>query len=50
MNAEKLRGILEKHEKWLDGEDDGEVKAAQKALVTLANQFHRVGECGRIEE
>ena len=30
--------------------DDGEVKAAQKALVTLANQFHRADECGRIEE
>ena len=30
--------------------DDEEVKAAQKALATLANQFHRVDECGRIEE
>ena len=116
MDAEKLREVLEKHEKWLNREDggeqadmrcsdmrwadlrladlsgadlreadldfscwplwcgsldvivdkriaaqlaypfcriicdDGEVKAAQKALVTLANQFHRVDECGRIEE
>lgn len=30
--------------------DDDEVKAAQKALASLANQFHRVDECGRIEE
>lgn len=30
--------------------DDDEVKAAQKALAPLANQFHRVAECGRIEE
>lgn len=30
--------------------DDEEVKAAQKALAPLANQFHRVEECGRIEE
>lgn len=30
--------------------DDDEVKAAQKALAPLANQFHRVDECGRIEE
>lgn len=30
--------------------DDDEVKAAQKALAPLANQFHRVEECGRIEE
>ncbi len=29
--------------------DDPEVKAAQKALAALANQFHRVGGCGRIE-
>ena len=26
--------------------DDDEVKAAQQALIPLANQFHRVGECG----
>lgn len=30
--------------------DDDEVKAAQKAIAPLANQFHRVNECGRIEE
>lgn len=30
--------------------DDDEVKAAQKALAPLANQFHLVEECGRIEE
>ena len=29
--------------------DDPEVQAAQKALAPLANQFHRVEECGRIE-
>jgi hypothetical protein len=28
--------------------DDPEVIAAQNALAPLANQFHRVGECGRI--
>lgn len=28
--------------------DDEEVKAAQKALAPIANQFHRVNECGRI--
>lgn len=28
---------------------DPEVQAAQKALAPLANQFHRVEECGRIE-
>lgn len=100
MEKEKLREILEKHKKWLNGEDGGEranlygadlrganldfscwplwcgafdvtvdkriaaqlayhfcriicddddVKAAQKALAPLANQFHRVDECGRIE-
>ena len=30
--------------------DDEEVKSAQKLLAPLANQFHRVEECGRIEE
>lgn len=30
--------------------DDPEVKEAQKALAHLANQFHRVDECGKIEE
>lgn len=30
--------------------DDDEVKQAQKMLAPLANQFHRVEECGRIEE
>ena len=30
--------------------DDDEVKSAQKMLAPLANQFHRVEECGRIEE
>ena len=30
--------------------DDDEVKSAQKTLAPLANQFHRVKECGRIEE
>lgn len=30
--------------------DDPEVQAAQKALAPLANQFHRVEECGRIAE
>ena len=30
--------------------DDDEVKSAQKMLAPLANQFHRVKECGRIEE
>ena len=29
--------------------DDEEVKAAQKALAGLANQFHLVYECGRFE-
>ena len=28
--------------------DDPEVKAAQEAIKDLANQFHRVDECGRI--
>lgn len=28
--------------------DDPEVKAAQEAIKDLANQFHRVTECGRI--
>lgn len=28
--------------------DDAEVIAAQKALLPLANQFHRVTECGRL--
>ena len=30
--------------------DDDEVKQAQKMLAPLANQFHRVEGCGRIEE
>ena len=30
--------------------DDEGVKSAQKMLAPLANQFHRVEECGRIEE
>ena len=30
--------------------DDDEVKQAQKMLAPLADQFHRVEECGRIEE
>lgn len=29
--------------------DDPEVQAAQKALAPLANQFHRVEECGRVD-
>ena len=29
--------------------DDPEVIAAQNALIPLANQFHRVGECGKLE-
>lgn len=29
--------------------DDPEVIAAQNALIPLANQFHRVDECGKIE-
>ena len=29
--------------------DDPEVVAAQNALIPLANQFHRVGECGRLK-
>ena len=29
--------------------DDQEVIAAQNALIPLANQFHRVGECGKLE-
>lgn len=29
--------------------DDPEVIAAQNALIPLANQFHRVDECGRLE-
>ena len=29
--------------------DDPEVKAAQKALAPLANQFHRADECGKIK-
>lgn len=28
--------------------DDDECKAAQKALYAIANQFHRVSECGRL--
>ena len=28
--------------------DDDECKAAQRALYPIANQFHRVGECGRL--
>lgn len=95
MDAKELSEILEKHKKWLNGEDGGEkadlrganldlscwplwcgslvvivdkriaaqlayhfcriicdddeVKAAQKALAPIANQFHRAEECGRIE-
>ena len=30
--------------------DDEEVKASQKALYSLANQFHRVEECGKLGE
>ena len=30
--------------------DDPEVKRYQRMLAPLANQFHRVDECGRIEE
>lgn len=30
--------------------DDEEVKASQKALYPLANQFHRVEECGKLGE
>lgn len=30
--------------------DDPEVQAAQAAIAGLANQFHRVDECGRIEK
>ena len=29
--------------------DDPEVIAAQNAIIPLANQFHRVGECGKLE-
>jgi len=29
--------------------DDAEINAAQNALLPLANQFHRVKECGAIE-
>lgn len=29
--------------------DDPEVIAAQNALIPLANQFHRTGECGLLE-
>ena len=29
--------------------DDEECKAAQRALYPLANQFHRVDECGRLQ-
>ena len=28
--------------------DDDECKAAQRALYPIANQFHRVSECGRL--
>lgn len=28
--------------------DDDECKAAQRALYSIANQFHRVSECGRL--
>ena len=28
--------------------DDDECKAAQRALYPIANQFHRVDECGRL--
>lgn len=28
--------------------DDDECKAAQKALYPIANQFHRISECGRL--
>ena len=30
--------------------DDPEYQEAKKTLSKLANQFHRVGECGRIED
>lgn len=30
--------------------DNEEVKASQKALYPLANQFHRVEECGKLGE
>ena len=29
-------------------DDDDECKAAQRALYPIANQFHRVDECGRL--
>lgn len=29
--------------------EDAEVKAAQEAIKTFANQFHRANECGRLE-
>lgn len=29
--------------------DDPEVIAAQNAIIPLANQFHRVDECGKLE-
>lgn len=29
--------------------DDPEVIAAQNAIIPLANQFHRAGECGELE-
>ena len=29
--------------------DDPEVIAAQNAIIPLANQFHRVNECGKLE-
>ena len=29
--------------------DDQEVIAAQNAIIPLANQFHRVNECGKLE-
>ena len=30
--------------------DDPECKAAQQALYPIANQFHRVEECGQLED
>ena len=30
--------------------DDPEYQEAKKALIKLANQFHRIDECGRIED
>ena len=43
---EKIKDILKKHKDWLEGESDGE----RANLIDFANRFHRVNECGEVDE